>query len=110
MGILNLTPDSFAEPGRHHDLASAVDAALRMEADGADILRVGGESTRPGAEPVAVDEELSRVLPVLRALHGRMQIPVSVDTYKARVARAAIEAGAAIVNDVSGLRYEPDLA
>src|SRR5262249_21536312 len=110
MGILNLTPDSFAEPGRHHDLASAVDAALRMEADGADILDVGGESTRPGAEPVAADEELSRVLPVLRALHGRMQIPLSVDTYKPRVARAAIEGGAAIVNDVSGLRYEPDLA
>ncbi|HMF93751.1 MAG TPA: dihydropteroate synthase [Vicinamibacterales bacterium] len=110
MGILNLTPDSFAERGPHPDVPSAVETALRLEADGADILDVGGESTRPGAAPVTADEELPRVLPVLRALHGRIRIPVSIDTYKARVARAAIEAGAAIVNDISGLRYDPDLA
>src|SRR5262245_36855310 len=110
MGILNVTPDSFAERGPRLDVGPAVDAALRMEADGADILDVGGESTRPGAAPVTADDELPRVLPVLHALQGRIHIPVSIDTYKARVARAAIEAGAAMVNDVSGLRYEPDLA
>ena len=81
-----------------------------MEADGADLIDIGGESTRPGAEPVSADEELARVLPVIRGLAGRLTIPMSVDTYKAAVARAAIEAGAAIVNDVSGLRYEPALA
>ncbi|HKB12780.1 MAG TPA: dihydropteroate synthase [Vicinamibacterales bacterium] len=110
MGILNVTPDSFAEPVARVDVHAAVAAALRMEADGADIIDVGGESTRPGAEPVSSDEELRRVLPVLSALRGRLRIPISIDTYKASVARAAIEAGAAIVNDVSGLRYEPALA
>jgi dihydropteroate synthase len=110
MGILNVTPDSFAEPGTRRDTAALVDWALQMEADGADIIDVGGESTRPGAVPVSTDEELARVLPVVRGLAGRLHIPVSVDTYKASVARAALDAGAAIVNDVSGLRYEPALA
>jgi dihydropteroate synthase len=110
MGILNVTPDSFAEPGTRRDTAAFVDWALQMEADGADLIDVGGESTRPGAHPVTADEELARVLPVLRGLAGRLRIPVSVDTYKASVARAALDAGAAIVNDVSGLRYEPALA
>ena len=110
MGILNITPDSFADPKPLRDPADAVAAALRMEADGADLLDIGGESTRPGAEAVSADEELSRVLPVLRALRGRIGIPISIDTYKAEVARAAAAAGAAIVNDVSGLRYEPALA
>jgi dihydropteroate synthase len=109
MGILNVTPDSFAEGGARVDSAAAVDAALRLEAAGADIVDIGGESTRPGAEPVSADEERARVLPVLRALRGRIRIPVSIDTYKASVAAAAIAAGAAIVNDISGLQYDPAL-
>ena len=109
MGILNITPDSFADPGHLRDPADAVAAALRMEADGADLIDIGGESTRPGAEPVPADEELSRVLPVLRALQGRIGIPISIDTYKADVARAALMAGAALVNDVSGLHNDPAL-
>ena len=110
MGILNVTPDSFAESSRTIDPDAAVDRALRMEADGADLIDVGGESTRPGADPVEPAEELSRVLPVIRRLSGRIRVPLSIDTYKADVARAAVEAGAAIVNDVSGLRIEPALA
>jgi dihydropteroate synthase len=103
MGVLNVTPDSFADANnRLTDVARAVEAAVQMEADGADIIDVGGESTRPGAEPVPADEELARVLPVLKALRGRLRIPLSIDTYKADVARAAVAEGAAIVNDVSG--------
>jgi len=110
MGILNVTPDSFANgtPLRNPD--DAVAAALRMESDGADLIDIGGESTRPGAEAVSADEELSRVLPVLRGLHGRLGVPISIDTYKASVARAAVAAGAVIVNDISGLRYDSALA
>ena len=92
MGILNVTPDSFADAAHLTDAARAVDAALRMEADGADLIDVGGESTRPGAEPVSATEELARILPVLRGLAGRLRIPVSVDTYKADIARAALDA------------------
>ena len=110
MGILNVTPDSFANPSPLRDPAAAVAAALRMEADGADLIDLGGESTRPGAEPIAADEELARVLPVLRALHGTLGVPISIDTYKAAVAREACAAGAVIVNDVSGLRRDPALA
>jgi dihydropteroate synthase len=110
MGILNVTPDSFAEGGARVDPGRAVDRALAFAAAGADLIDIGGESTRPGAEPVPADEELARVLPVLRSLDGRIHIPVSIDTYKGGVARAAIEAGAALVNDVSGLRYDPSLA
>ena len=110
MGILNVTPDSFADPLSLRDPADAVAAALRMEADGADLIDIGGESTRPGAEAISADEELSRVLPVLRALQGRLGVPISIDTYKGDVARAASAAGAAIVNDVSGLRRDPSLA
>jgi dihydropteroate synthase len=110
MGILNVTPDSFAEASSRSDPAAAIDAALRMEADGADIIDVGGESTRPGADPVSAEEELARILPVLRGLAGRLKAPVSVDTYKADVARAAVDNGAAIINDVSGLRYDSALA
>jgi dihydropteroate synthase len=109
MGILNITPDSFADGGLHLDLAKAVEAGVRMEADGADIIDVGGESTRPGAEPLPADEELRRVIPVIGALAGRVRIPISIDTYKADVARAAIDSGACIVNDISGLQYEPAL-
>ena len=110
MGVLNVTPDSFADGGRHFDRQRAVDAALEMEAAGADILDVGGESTRPGADPLPVSEELARVVPVLTALAGRLRIPVSIDTYKAAVAEAAIDAGAVIVNDVSALEYDAGLA
>jgi dihydropteroate synthase len=110
MGILNVTPDSFADPEHPIDPAVAVEAALRMEADGADLIDVGGESTRPGAEPVPADEELARVLPVVDALARQLRVPLSVDTYKASVARAALDRGAVIVNDVSGLRFDPGLA
>jgi len=110
MAILNVTPDSFAEPSSGLDPDAAVDRALRMEANGADMVDVGGESTRPGARPVSVTDELARVLPVVRAAARCLKVPLSVDTYKAEVARAAIDAGAAIVNDISGLRFDPALA
>ncbi len=110
MGIVNVTPDSFSDGGAHLDVKAAVAAALRMVDDGADILDIGGESTRPGALPVAEGEERRRVVPVIEALAGRVPVPISIDTYKAAVADAALAAGASIVNDISGLRYEPDLA
>jgi dihydropteroate synthase len=111
MGILNVTPDSFADGGLHLDPNAATDAALAMIEAGADIVDVGGESTRPGAAAVSADEELRRVIPVIRGIAAaQTRVPISIDTYKAEVARAAIEAGAAIVNDVSGLLYEPALA
>ncbi len=110
MGILNITPDSFADAASFLDPLAAVDRALQMEAQGADLIDIGGESTRPGAVPVSASDELARVLPVLRGLAGRIRIPVSIDTYKAEVARAAFGEGAALANDVSGLRYEPALA
>jgi dihydropteroate synthase len=110
MGILNVTPDSFAEAQSQLDPARAMDMASQMEADGADIVDVGGESTRPGAAPLAPADELARVLPVIRLLGTRLRIPISIDTYKAEVARAALDAGASIVNDISGLRYDPALA
>ena len=112
MGVLNVTPDSFAEPSPSSrlDPDAAVEAALRMEAAGADLVDVGGESTRPGADPISADEEGRRVLPVIAALAGRLRVPMSVDTYKAEIAREAIDAGAAIVNDVSALRHDAALA
>jgi dihydropteroate synthase len=110
MGILNVTPDSFADSNLRVHGAAAVAAAFRMEAEGADILDIGGESTRPGAEPIPEDEERARVLPVLEVLAGRLTIPISIDTYKAGVARAAVAAGAALINDISGLRLDPTLA
>jgi dihydropteroate synthase len=109
MGILNVTPDSFGEPHPRLDARAAIDAALEMEAGGADIIDVGGESTRPGADVVSAAEEAARVLPVIRGLAGCLKVPISIDTYKADVARAAVAEGAAIVNDVSGLQYEPAL-
>ena len=110
MGIVNVTPDSFAEGESRLDPARAIDAALQMEAQGADLVDIGGESTRPGAEPLAADDELARVLPVLCGLAGRLRVPISIDTYKAAVARAALDTGASLVNDVSGLRNDPPLA
>jgi dihydropteroate synthase len=110
MGIVNVTPDSFADGGRRFDPERAVADGLRLIEDGADILDVGGESTRPGAEPVPLDEELRRVLPVVRRLADVPGALVSIDTYKAAVAREAVAAGAAMVNDVSGLQYDQGLA
>jgi dihydropteroate synthase len=110
MGILNVTPDSFSDGGRLLDAASAVEAGVRMVEEGADIIDVGGESTRPGAAPLDEAEERRRVLPVIEGLVRRVTVPVSIDTYKASVARAALDAGAGMVNDISGLRYEPALA
>jgi dihydropteroate synthase len=110
MGVLNVTPDSFADGGRHFELHRAVDAALAMVDAGADIVDVGGESTRPGAEPLSSQEELRRVLPVIEQLATRLPVPISIDTYKPEIARAAISAGASIINDISGLQYEPELA
>jgi len=110
MGIINVTPDSFSDGGQLLDTTAAIDAGIRMVEDGADLLDIGGESTRPGAQPTPEAEERRRVLPVIQALAARVQVPISVDTYKASTADAALSAGASLVNDVSGLRYEPDLA
>jgi dihydropteroate synthase len=107
MGILNVTPDSFSDGGRYLDPEAALDRALELEAEGADILDLGGESTRPGATLVSAETELGRVLPVLRKLRGRLAIPLSIDTWKAPVAAAALEEGAEIVNDVSASRWDP---
>jgi dihydropteroate synthase len=110
MGIINVTPDSFSDGGQLLDPKTAIDAGVQMAEDGADLLDIGGESTRPGAQPTPEGEERRRILPVIEALASRVQVPISVDTYKASTADAALSAGAAMVNDVSGLRYEPDLA
>jgi dihydropteroate synthase len=110
MGVLNVTPDSFSDGGRFFDRARALEHAERLIAEGADILDIGGESTRPGSLDLDAVEEARRVVPVVEALAGRVGVPVSVDTTKARVARAALEAGAEILNDISGLRFDPALA
>lgn len=110
MAIVNVTPDSFADGGVRFDPDRAIADAVRMVAEGADILDVGGESTRPGAAPLPIDEELRRVLPVLEGLRGRVNVPLSIDTYKAQVADRAIDLGASIVNDISALTYDPELA
>jgi dihydropteroate synthase len=109
MAILNVSPDSFAETSTARDVDAFVARALQMEADGADIIDVGGESTRPGAELVSAEVERDRVMPVVEALAGRLRIPLSIDTSKSAVARAALSAGAAMVNDVSGLHRDPEL-
>jgi dihydropteroate synthase len=110
MGIINVTPDSFSDGGHNLDVNQAVEAGVQMVEAGADLLDIGGESTRPGAHPTPSAEERRRILPVIEALVSRVQVPISVDTYKASTAAAALSAGASLVNDVSGLRYEPDLA
>ncbi|HAL72483.1 MAG: dihydropteroate synthase [Verrucomicrobiota bacterium] len=107
MGIVNVTPDSFSDGGRYLDTGRAVEHALTLVAEGADILDIGGESTRPGADPVDEAEELKRVLPVIRAVRSETKTLISIDTMKANVARAALEAGADIINDVTGLRGDP---
>lgn len=110
MGIINVTPDSFSGDGLGHDAEAALEQALRFQDEGADIIDVGGESTRPGSTPVTVEEEKRRVIPVIRLLASRLDVPVSVDTYKREVAREALAAGAAIINDVWGLKRDPALA
>lgn len=110
MGVLNVTPDSFSDGGRFDDVERAVERALEIEAEGADILDIGGESTRPGSQFVSIAEESARIFPVLERLQGRLRIPVSVDTTKFEVARGAIERGAEIINDISGLRFDARLA
>lgn len=109
MGILNVTPDSFSDGGVYLDPEAALDRALELEAEGADLLDIGGESTRPGAELITPELELGRILPVLRRLQGRIGIPVSVDTWKSMVAHAALQDGADIINDVSAGRWDPKL-
>jgi dihydropteroate synthase len=108
MGIVNVTPDSFSDGGKFFDADAAISHALQLEADGADILDVGGESTRPGAPPVDVDEEMRRVVPVIEALARRARIPISIDSRKAAVMSAAAKAGASLINDVTALTHDSD--
>jgi len=110
MGILNITPDSFSDGGRFNALEQAVSRAKEMVQEGAHIIDVGGESTRPGAKPVSLEEELSRVIPIIEALSNEIDVPISIDTYKAEVARQAVNAGATIINDVWGAKKEPEIA
>jgi dihydropteroate synthase len=110
MGVLNVTPDSFSDGGKFFDPKCAVEQALAMEQAGADLLDIGGASTRPGSAGISAKAELARVLPVLQGLRGRMNIPISIDTQESEVAEAAIEAGAQIINDISGLKNDPRLA
>src|ERR1700687_1288549 len=110
MGVLNVTPDSFSDGGKFLDPQRAVEHALEMERAGADLLDIGGESTRPGSTGTAAETELARILPVLEGLRGALRVPISVDTRKSQVAEAAISAGAQIINDISGLRCDPRIA
>lgn len=110
MGVLNVTPDSFSDGGRFSDPDRAFERAMEMEAEGAGVIDIGGESTRPGSEPVTIDEELDRVLPVIRRMRENLHIPISIDTTKGPVAAQAIDSGAEIINDISGLRFDPSIA
>jgi len=113
MGVLNITPDSFSDGGKYFEsnvkLEKVVDDAVQMEIDGADFIDVGGESTRPGSESVSIDDELERVIPVIKALKKKISIPISIDTYKSEVAEEALKAGAEIVNDISGFNFDEKL-
>ncbi len=110
MGILNVTPDSFSDGGLYADPARALDHAREMVSQGADIIDIGGESTRPGADPLTEEEETNRIIPVIERLSTELMAPISVDTYKSSVAKKALQAGAGIVNDISGLGFSPDMA
>lgn len=110
MGVINTTPDSFSDGGRFISAQQAIDEGMRMADEGADMIDVGGESTRPGSDPVSIEEELERVLPVVRGLAARVSVPISVDTMKGRVARESLDAGAEIINDVSSFNYDPMMA
>jgi dihydropteroate synthase len=109
MGILNVTPDSFSDGGLYFDKEQAVAHGMRMVEEGADFLDIGGESTRPGSKPLELEEELRRVIPVIKSLAKEADVPISIDTYKSVVAQKAIETGAAMINDISGLHFDPDL-
>lgn len=110
MGVLNVTPDSFSDGGRYFDPARAVARGIELAEQGADIIDIGAESTRPGARPVSAREEMERLLPVIRGLRRAVAAPISVDTYKAEVAKAALDEGADLVNDISALRFDPAMA
>nr|BEI32160.1 dihydropteroate synthase [Planomicrobium sp.] len=110
MGILNVTPDSFSDGGKYNFVENAVEHAKTMVADGADIIDIGGESTRPGHKQISVEEEISRVVPAIKALKAELDIAISIDTYKSEVAEAAITAGADIINDIWGAKYDPAIA
>ncbi len=110
MGILNVTPDSFSDGGRFSDIRSAINHAKKMVADGADIIDIGGESTRPGHDPVSIDEEIKRVVPIIEALKKEISVPISVDTYKSRVAECAVQAGADMINDIWGFKNDAYIA
>jgi dihydropteroate synthase len=109
MGILNVTPDSFSDGGNFFKTEEAVRQGLKLAEEGADIIDVGGESTRPGSEPVTVEEELRRVIPVIEELAKRTDVPISIDTYKSKVAKEALDSGARMVNDISALRFDPEM-
>ena len=109
MGILNITPDSFSDGGLYFDKSTAVKRAFQMVEEGADIIDIGGESTRPGSEPITIEAELMRTIPVIEALARGIKIPLCIDTYKSEVARRALDAGASMVNDISGLRFDPKM-
>ncbi len=110
MGILNVTPDSFSDGGLFFDRQRAVSHGVRMVEEGADMIDIGGESTRPGSKPLELEEELRRVIPVIKSLADEVNVPISIDTYKSAVAQKAIEAGAEMINDISGLNFDPSLA
>lgn len=110
MGILNVTPDSFSDGGKYETMDQAVEQAIKMERAGADIIDIGGESTRPQQEPVPPEEEINRVVPVIEAIRKAVSVPISIDTYKAETARAALKAGAEIINDVWGALKDPEMA
>ncbi|MBF0328641.1 MAG: dihydropteroate synthase [Nitrospirae bacterium] len=110
MGVVNTTPDSFSDGGLFLDKSKAVEQAFRLVEEGADIIDIGGESTRPGSEPVSVEEEIRRTAPVIEEIAAKIKVPVSIDTFKSETARAALEAGASIINDISGLRFDSEMA
>lgn len=110
MGILNVTPDSFSDGGKYNHLENAVTHAKQMIADGADILDIGGESTRPGHERISEEEEINRVVPAIEAISRKIRVPISIDTYKSKVAKSAVDAGAAIINDIWGAKEDPEIA
>lgn len=110
MGILNVTPDSFSDGGKYDRLDKAVERAIEMEQFGADIIDIGGESTRPSHKPIDADEEIRRVIPVIEAVKEKVNIPISIDTYKSETARHAIEAGASMINDIWGAKKDPNIA
>lgn len=109
MGILNVTPDSFSDGSLYFNKSAAIKRATQMVEEGADIIDIGGESTRPGSEPVTIEEELRRTIPVIEALAKEVKVPISIDTYKSEVAKRALDAGVSMVNDISGLRFDPEM-